>query len=601
MMRWFAPAWCLLVATGCSVASVAEQPSSVPQNQCQSDSNCPAGSCREGICVTTKGAFDTVLFAVSPSADTTSLVGAQSLKQIDGLLNQSGPISLSIGAAVSIPGKILAPDGCKPSFVDGPKVLATTSDGTIPSLITLKPSAGTLGLFVSPILVPAALQDSSTWVFKLNVPPGTYDVYIQPPDQPDATCPVPPQLLRAQQFPNKAGTLDVSLPVPQLFEVHVSWPLADGGLDGWSVDMLDSVSAKVISNRLVLRANAKGDEYVADLSYQPVQGDATQADQLIRITPPAGVTAPTILRARSGLALFSANSGTVNQLTSLPTPVTVKGQITVMETPTPATAAVTLVATKLEGIDAGVIASFVATPQVMPDGSFSVDVLPGTYHVTAQPIGGVSAQGTGLAAATTEWSVGATPSTQAGRVIELGSILAINGVAQDASGTVAMAGAPVQAVPSPTSIVVDVLKQAIGEPTYVPRGNVGTVQEKGDFAVYVDAGTYDFSIRPSAGSGYAWLVMPGAKISASTGFDLLNLPLPVAYSGTLFTPGLTANAKAQPLAGALIDAYIYLKNGAYTSSAADADSVLQIAETRSDAGGGFRVLIPASLNAVPHM
>jgi len=587
-------AWALLAA-GCNIATVAEQPSATPRNECRSDSDCSIGSCRDRICVTTKAGFDTILFDVSPPANFTSAVGAQSLKTMNGLRASSSPLSLRLDGVAHISGTVTAPDGCTPSFFENGKTLVTSSDRTIPALITVVPSAGAIGLFASPISVPATLPDQSTWSFKLNVPPGSYDVYIQPPLQVDARCPVPPQLLRGYTVTGKVS-LNIALPVPQLFELHVSWPQADGRLDGWSADMLDSKSGDVISNRVLLAAGGKKTDYVADLAWSKVVTTGVEAEELVRISPPDGVTAPVILLSRSGLGLSSANSGTLDRLNSLPTPVHISAQVTAMESPTPSAATVTLVATKLDGIEPGVIASFVRTISVGADGAFELDVLPGTYHVTAVPTGGPKIGG--LGAATADWVVGATPEVQAGRVIELGNILTINGVAEDPSGTVAMAGAQVEAIPSPSSIVVDLLKQALGEPTYVPRGSTNTADTAGNFAVFVDAGTYDFSIRPPASSGYAWLVSPQVKVGASVGLDILDLPPPVLYTGTVSMPGSTTDSDVM-IPGALIDAYIYTHNGAYTSDATQADSLLQIAEARTEQDGSFKLLIPAALNSPP--
>ncbi len=53
-----------------------------------------------------------------------------------------------------------------------------------------------------------------------------------------------------------------------------------------------------------------------------------------------------------------------------------------------------------------------------------------------------------------------------------------------------------------------------------------------------------------------------------------------------------------PLASAAIRAYAYLdKNLAYTRDAKQAVSVVQVAETRADENGAFRLLVPSSIVA----
>jgi hypothetical protein len=68
------------------------------------------------------------------------------------------------------------------------------------------------------------------------------------------------------------------------------------------------------------------------------------------------------------------------------------------------------------------------------------------------------------------------------------------------------------------------------------------------------------------------------------------------YRGELTVPGANAGSLSK-VRGALISAYIYMKDGVYTADPTQADSVLQIAEARSDENGAFEVLIPSALGA----
>jgi hypothetical protein len=621
MNRAFAAGLCALwAATACDVASVQEQASAIPQNQCESDSDCAIGTCGGGAvrtCRSATGTFDTILFEVTPPADScpkggacsnsTSIAGFQFLEPVTSVLKTGGSFDLQLDPLATVSGEVItAPGYCIPQFSMNGKTLATASDRSIPVLVTAIPITGALGLFSSPVAAQALIPDQSSWNFQLNVPRGDYDIYIEPQQQPDDTCPVPPQLLRGQSL---TGPLNIELAVPQTFQFHVTWPLGDGALDGWSVDMLDSISGRAISNHPALARGAGGKtDYVATLSYLPVVGDTVKVDQYVRLSPPDGVTAPTVLFARSGLGLFSANSGTSTQFTALPTPVHVTGQVTVGTTPAPVAATVMLVATKVTGIDPGVLASFVRSASAGQDGTFALDLLPGTYRVSAVPTASTPPNAVPLAEANTEWVVGTSPSTQAGRVIELSETLPVNGQAVDPSGVIGMTGAEVQAVASPASITTDVLHQALGETTYVPRAMSTSVapstnvNDEGAFNLSVDTGTYDFSVRPRASSGFAWLVRPSVAVgttpvtSNGVAFDKLVLPLPVVYTGTLTIPGIAANSLS-PVPGALINSFIYMKAGAYTADPTQADSVLQIGEARSDDTGAFTLQIPAALNA----
>jgi hypothetical protein len=591
--------------SACSVASVPEVPSTIAQNQCTSDSDCPGGSCvgtraGDNQCRTTNGNFETFLFEVTPPADASPIAGVQFLKSLS--LSKSGQtFELPLDLVAQVTGEVtLSPRACTPKFDDDGTPLATSADSSVPALISFTPSAGALGVFASPAVAESTLPNQSSYIFSIDIPPGQYDIYVQPKNQPDDTCVVPPQLLRAQMIKGGALNLNISQPLPASFDLHVSWPLGDGALAGWVADMLDPVSGHVISNQAALTLEKGGLSYLASLSYLPVVGDTSKvkAQELVRISPPTGVHAPSILLARAALSLFSASSGTLSQFTALPTTVQVEGQITNGSLPLPVAATVTLVATKINGVDPGVLASFVSTATAGADGTFDVDLLPGTYRVDALP-----GDNSDLAQTSTNWVIADSPDVQAGKLIELGSTLEIDGDALDASGA-ALTGAQVQAVASPASIVTDVLHVSLGETVSVPRAMNGSVHGDGSFALYADSGIYDFSVRPQASTGFSWLVIPSLAVgstpatSASAELGDLLSPLPVSYVGKV-TSGDPAGA-TQTVPGALVRAFIYMHAGAYTADSTQADSVLQIAETRSDDEGTFELLIPATLNTPPH-
>ena len=278
-----------------------------------------------------------------------------------------------------------------------------------------------------------------------------------------------------------------------------------------------------------------------------------------------------------------------------------------------------MVATKITGLDPGLLASFVRTVSVGSDGQFELHLLPGTYRVSTIPLSSLL-PGRGnedpLGADTQEWLVPSAPSEQAGKVIALGRALAISGAVVDASDS-PVASAQVQAVASPLSIQSDILQQFLAG-SYVPRASPGegggfelTVNgarypfetrvswPRGDFNVLTDPGTFDFSVRPDPDTGFAWLVMPNLLVSSTSngvGLGRIGMPLPFPYGGTVTVDG-AEGPKLIP--GALIRAYIYLRQGQYTTDVVNADSVLQVAETRANDRGVFEILIPAELNRFP--
>jgi len=598
----------------CSVAGVDQAPNSIAQNRCTSEADCAGGSCVNGECRSRSGTIRTVLFEVTPPADGTLIAGAQFLKP-DITLPSEGELQLVLDPVSQVAGRVTA--GKLACGTDGPKFLndsgdlyAIPSDASISAYITFIPSSTALGLYSPPTVVKSGLVKGSYFGFSVNLPPGEYDIYIEPGVQADDSCPVPPQLRRGQLL--KGGSLNriIPLPAPSTFELHVSWPLSDHALDHWHADMLDPVSGRVISNSVELTPHGK--EYVAKISYFPVVVGETVgggAGELVRLSPPAQVAAPTVLMTRSALGLFDGDRGTLDKFTSLsaslPTPIRLKAQVT-GPTRRPVASSVTLVATTTRmdttilGIQPGVWASFVRKAQVGADGQFELDVLPGTYRVSATPNATLDTTSDDpdarLAQATETWVLPDSPSVQAGKVVTLGSSLPINGQVFDSSGTAGVATALVQALPSPATIRSNVVDQALGESSPVPRASIGNVAEDGTFGLIVDGGTFDLSVRPQPSTGFGWVVFPSVGVQpalAGPNLGKQSIPLPVSYSGTVTMPGSGAPLTVP---NALIRAYIYMSNGEPTADASKADSVLQVAETRANNDGTFEVLIPASVN-----
>ncbi len=593
-------AW-LLVA--CDVATVQQAPNTIAKNECQSSADCGGGDCIVNQCRSRQGTLNVALIEVTPPANATDSAGLQFLLPKIALAPAGGNLLVHLDAVSQLAVQVTIPNrNCVPAFKDGTTDLAKGADSTIPAWITLTPSQRSLGVPTSPAIAKTALINNSRFEFSADVPSGEYDIYVQPLPH-DQTCVVPPQVRRGQPFGAGPRNFTIPLPEPSQFELHVTWPLGDGALSGWLVDMLDPVSGHVISNSTQLAVGVAGKtDYVATVSYLPVVGGTSDASaqELLRLTPPDTITAPTILLARSALGLFNAARGTLTQFSALPTSVHVQGQVTALATPRPVAATVTLVATEITGIEPGVLASFVRTVRVGDDGQFDLDLLPGKYRVLAVPGLALNSQGgSTLSEVTTEWVVPSSPLMQAGKVIELSQALPITGLAVDSKG-LPVTTALVEAVASTASLQRDVLHEALGELTSVPRASTGTVLDNGAFALLADAGTFDVSVRPQAGTGFAWSVVPAVPVpetSAGVNLSPLSSPLPVQYGGTVTVPGATA-ASAVGVPGALIRAYVYLVGGKYTADPDKADSVVQIAETRANDVGKFTLLIPASLNGI---
>jgi hypothetical protein len=611
MSRWLC--WVpLALLCACNVASVREAPSTIAYNTCESTECGTDGYCDSGShqCRAKSTDFKKILFEVIPPSDGSPIAGVQYLVTKDNL-SSDAETQLELPATSQVTGKVLAPDRkCDLTFVNATGKVVTSDDKSVPIRALLTPSTTSLGLSSPRVGALAQLVNDVYWAFSVNVPPGTYDIYVEPSlPQPDGNCVVPPQLVRGYEIGTGIIKLEIELPQPSTFELHVDWDPKGGPLEGWTVEMVDPASGRVISNRVPLAAVSDSD-YRAVLSYSSVtvdnKPDTHQEDPLLRLAPPEGapdsVALPTIVMARSSLAVFDATSGELNNFRTLPSPVHVHGQVTSGDTPTPAPATVTLVAQKLSDMAPGVLASFVRTVTTGADGQFDAYLLPGQYVVSTVPQASLDQHdpgGSTLAADTRMWTVPNAPAEQAGRVIALSSAFHITGQVLASNGPVV--AAQVQAVASPQSIQYNPLQNALDSSTaaqlraaFVPRASAGGVGGNGDFDLRTDPGTFDISVRPNADTGFPWLVMPNVEVtSVTSGLGRLDMPLPVSYRGTVTMAGTEVPTSVP---SALVRAYIYLDGSEYTADIEKADSVLQIAETRAATDGSFNVLIPATLN-----
>jgi hypothetical protein len=314
------------------------------------------------------------------------------------------------------------------------------------------------------------------------------------------------------------------------------------------------------------------------------------AKDLLRLRPPMNVVAPTIFLDRSGLGLLVPKKEHVvlDRFTRMAAPVHVLGQLARRDGGAPVSGDVTLISTKIYGVDDGIFASYQTTLQVGPDGALDVELPPGQYQVqVVPPMAGASEAEGPLAALKTNWDVPVDPPVQYGKLLELQPISAV-------VGTTPFLSAQVQAIPAPQTILP--FEQAFGAGAFTPRATTGLVDEAGQFVVQADPGSFDVSVRAPDSLGFGWFVRPGVEVGEGHQ-DLggVSLPRPSLLSGTA---RVSLGGTQVALSSAAIRAYAYLdKDLAYTRDAKQAVSVVQVAETRADESGAFRLLVPSHITA----
>jgi hypothetical protein len=618
----------LFLGPACSVTALAERERSIAVNECASDSECVNGECEESRCIVRTGELKHLAFELTPTARA-GAIGGKSMwilaSELPGRFRD-----LEFSGISRVTGHIrvaLAPDCREVPFVGysrGRQVKAAM-DETIPARVTFTQTA-VYGLAAESFTthVNTLVDDDeggpippSNVNFSFNVPVGFYDIYIEPaPIHSQATelqreqCTLAPQLLLRQAIASNADfILNLGVPMPALLQLEVRFP-TDASFARWQLDMIDPESGRVLSTRITIPDDAKSGWRPQPLRYLPVAISGTdspdrRANELVRLAPPADTVAPTFLFERSALELFEKGSGVLSPLESMPTPVDFEGQVLRRGSSLPAPASVTLTATRLLKVPTGVFASFSRTVATDAEGRFELPLLPGSYRVEVAP-NGVEGQSGGLSPAIAEWEVPASPKVQAGRVIEVDSVLEVEGRASLGVVNTFAFGASAGVEPSVLRARPNALARLLGESTALPRSAHTSIGDTaGNFAFATDPGTFDFFVRPPEESNLAWYVMPGLELRTSKDLGTVPLPLPVPLEGYV-TIRSFVGAEPPTVTQALLRAYVLLDDAGMPTSddtpptgRADPESKVRaavaVAETRVDEFGHYVLNVPASL------
>ncbi len=591
MTRWLAQALAVLtLASGCSISEIGmEQGDERTVNRCASASECGGGVCVSGACQGRQGQFETLLFEVLPSGGTEARAAGRTLITTTALPLGGGALTLDVLPASRLEGQVsLAEDSdCVPSV---------TTDGKLAVSVTLTPSEQVLGLEPKTFtaVTPLDAQGHALQPFSLRVAPGDYDIYVQaaPDAAVDPRCLVGPQLYRHQHLGSGNFKLDLQVPPPTVLAVKIARSVSSTlSLDGWSLDLVDASSGRVIAVPTTLGSPGIAG-YEARLRYLPVIGGAAArggtGSELVRLSPPPGVTAPTLVWERAALELFELGEARIDDLELPAKPVSFEARV-VDERGNPVEgASVSLVATELLDVMPGLIASFTLKNRLTDaDGLIKEALLPGTYRVFASP-----PSSSGLATLESSWSVSTAP-VQAGQELVLRPRSSLSGAVVVGWGPGELLGVGVHAVPVPLESSSPELDRLLGRRPFMPRASTAVLQLDGSFSVPVDPASYHLSVRGESEAGFPWLVRPYVSVDGSHAEEplgQLELPLPIVYE-------LSLSDGDVPLAGALVRAYIFTDvERRYTPDPSAARSVVQIAETRVDGGGRGRLLVPALLD-----
>ncbi len=558
------------------------------QNSCSTAADCAgAGQCVSlptgNTCVGTSASLPGLIIEVRPGQTARYGAGTSHLVQLDGVMEGVSPNGFVVDQNIKLsrlvhldPGRVVV----GPDFATKPCQAA--SDGSLPVRVQLRPNSPYVGLPLDPYSASTEEVDGS-YAFKLDVPPGVYDIYIEP-KQTDA-CemaqqpPLPPIFYLSQQLDENL-TLNIDVPPPS----HLSGTLAfpDGeSVDGWSLEVVEPKTGLVISEVQTLVQDPVAFQVAIDLDYYWLFDKSLSP--VIRLRPKEGELKP---RAHWELAphdLFGTGQVDLT-LTDLASQAkAIDGRVLDGKL-NPVAAAVTIETVRIDG-DTGFNASYRIDVDSNPvDGSYHAPLFLGTYRLIARP----KVDPQKALAIVPVWKLDAND-LGSGHDILIAEKTALRGRVITAKGD-ALIDVSIEAtppLPSPVSYYDKTLQLA----PVLPDKATGAPGSTGQFSLAVDPGTvaypatFDFSVRTRDGSGFPWFVRASIIVPTS-GSDLgtLSVPYPAVLEGAIQDPdgGLVG--------GATIRAWLPV-----TDPAADGGTVIQIGETISDDAGGYVLALPPSI------
>lgn len=594
---------------GCTVSTLEDVSSETPVNTCESDADCGGGVCdlERGICKANTGELGTVLLQITAPAQSGSYSLLSFLQTLEELPSEGGSLDLGVPEPAKIVAEVIpaaGSDGCVASYNQSP---------TVPVRVRFRPTERVFGLAASEIEAETgAIAPGESYEFEARMPPGKYDVYVEPVQEAitgDA-CAVVPQVFR--EFEVSSGDVDPADPstplymqAPKTLDVVVDWPTEGGNaeksLQGWKVDILDPVTGWVLSKSATLAYDQASSEpgisrFTTRVEFSELPDAEIAGQELVRLSPPDATTvAPTFVLERWVVEGLKAGEAKIDHIKSLPDPVLVSGSVFDGEG---VQASQVLTELALRFVSKSLILDgnapmnptqgapvYFSTQVPYAGGSYEVELLPGEYDVYSIPTSSES----NVAVTKTTLTVSASSPVQAAKTIVIDPTTQLSGIALGPNGSQPISGAKVRAIASPET--PDPIWRALGLAPPKPLAVEGVAGKDGGFVLDVHPGALDISVRPADSSGFAWLVRP--NVSVQDGIrDLgdVQLPLPVVYEGAVKVDADTA------LPNALIQAYVFLDAQGYTDDRSGAKAVVQVAETRADKLGSFRLLLPAHLN-----
>jgi hypothetical protein len=422
--------------------------------------------------------------------------------------------------------------------------------------------------------------EGSSYAFHIDVPPGKYNIYVEPESTPGnpilcGGAPLPPVFIAGKEVAvDSTFRLDVDMPRNLTGTIEAP---GTNDLDGWTLRVVEKNSGRLISDIQTISHLNKSVPAAIDLHYNLTSG----VYPVLYLAPPQGHIAPSVFWDIATIDLQGDNKVELALSTLAVLPREVEGHV-LDANASPVIATVTFQSTGLSG-DTFNNAAFNVTIETDANGLFKAEVPSGTYRVIAKPLEDES-----LAISEATWVIpDDAASCFCGQVVSvLPKILLEGDVLTPTQGSLLQASVVASpSLPPPVSY----LDRKLGRAPELPR-EASAFVEAGHLSLSVDPGAFDFSVQPPAASRYPWLVrskltvQPGSA-EATSSVGTLTLAHPVVVSGVVTDPF------GETVPGASIRAWLPVKNEEGISR-----TVIQIGDAVTDESGRYTIFLPPSIS-----
>jgi hypothetical protein len=576
------PPLLLLLVAGCTVPSLPDRREVALRNTCATDADCGEDTCvSPGVCLASATAIRDLMLVVTkgdssgyPSLLPITLAEDEGKQRFDLLV--ADPVELHVTARFE-PGATSV-TGCQ---------WKTSAGGSVALRAAVLATARTRGLptraaFATGSPQPPASSPPEYWHLATLVPPGEYDIYLSAID--DATCPIPPLLVRATALDNERFDLKVGLEAPRPLSGTVRVP-SGGSLLGYRAEIVDGATGLLLSTVGIVGSTGEDgrarfgvlrDGTFAPLEFfQPILPVGQTAKPMLRFVPPEGPPAATLLWDVAAIDITNAGVVALDVSDLATQVVDVEGRVERDDAAIGARAQIFL-RSRTRGIVGeapGVPAFFSTKVDTSADGVFHVALLAGDYDVTAVPIGDSS-----RTLARASFHLAAQPPTQAGRLLQFPARPAVRarvlGRFDEALDNVVVDATAV--VRTPTDDAFEIARK---DSPLSLAATTGLTDQSGFLELPTDATQVTLTARPEAATRFPWAVLPRVTPSATL--------VEVHPSNPVEVFGVAVGADQAPLPYAVIRAYARIP-----TPTGDGD-FLPIGETVALANGSYDLLLPS--------